>query len=438
MTAAALDPQTKPQVDLVKTYRKITLHLVPFLFICYLFNYFDRVNVGFAKLRMLETLHISETQYGLAAGIFFIGYVVCGIPSNLILYKVGARRLLAVSLILWGLFSTSLMFVTSAKSFYVIRFLTGVSEAGFFPGIILYFTLWFPLAQRGRITSLFIAAIPISGVLGSPFSGWILHAFSSGIGGLASWQWLFLIQGLPTVLLGVLMMFLLNDSIGQAKWLSAEEKSAVLQALRDDDRNRPKDVPDSFIRVLGNSRVWVLGVIYFCLVCGLYMLSFWMPSIIRTSGVKDPLSIGWLSAIPYLISSVFMVLVGRSADARHERRWHLVVPIMMGVVGLVIAANFASSTLVAMIGLTIASMGIFAALPMFWPVTSAFLTASAAAGGIALINSLGNSSGFFSPYLVGWIKDVTHSTDLALYILAGAMLVGMVLVLRIPGKVVNR
>jgi len=429
---------TPSQPDLEAIYRKIIVHLVPFLFICYLFNYFDRVNVGFAKLQMLGDLHLSETNYGFAAGIFFLGYVVCGIPSNLILYKVGARRLLTASLVLWGVFSTSLMFVTTAHSFYTIRFLTGVSEAGFFPGIILYFTLWFPQAQRGKITALFIAAIPISGVVGSPFSGWIMHAFSNNLGGLNPWQWLFLLQGIPTIVLGVLMMFLLNDSIDQAKWLSAEEKVALKGELARDEANRPKDVPDSFLRVLGNSRVWILGIIYFCLVCGLYMLSFWMPSIIRSSGVKDPLTIGWLSAIPYLISSVFMVLVGRSADARHERRWHLVVPIIMGIVGLVIAANFASNTLVAMIGLTIASMGIFAALPNFWPVTSAFLTASAAAGGIALINSLGNSSGFFSPYLVGWVKDVTHSTDLALYILACGMLVSVVLILRLPGRIINR
>jgi sugar phosphate permease len=436
--SAVLETTMKSPVDLTKTYKKVTLHLVPFLFVCYLFNYFDRVNVGFAKLRMLNDLHLTETVYGLAAGIFFIGYIFCGIPSNLILYKVGARRLLAVSLILWGVFSTSLMFVTTAKAFYIIRFLTGVSEAGFFPGIILYFTLWFPLAQRGRITALFIAAIPVSGVLGSPFSGWIMHAFAGGAGGYNSWQWLFLLQGTPTILLGFLMMFLLNDNIDQAKWLSEDERVAMKQALLDDDKNRSKEVPDTFIRVLGNGKVWTLGVIYFCLVCGLYAISFWLPTIIKSSGVSDPMTIGWLSAIPYLAGCIFMVFVGRSADARRERRWHLCVPIMMAMLGLVIAANFASSTLVAVIGLTIACMGIFAALPMFWPITSAFLTASAAAGGIALINSLGNSSGFFSPYLVGWIKDATHSTDLALYILAGALLVGMVLVLRIPAKTINR
>jgi D-galactonate transporter len=437
MTAIS-SPGVQSHADMARTYRKITLHLVPFLFICYLFNYFDRVNVGFAKLQMVDSLHLTETIYGLAAGIFFLGYVIFGVPSNLILYKVGARRWLTVTMILWGIFSTSLMFVTSARSFYLLRFLTGASEAGFFPGIILYFTLWFPQAQRGRITSLFMSAIPISGVIGGPLSGWVLHTFAAGAGGLAGWQWLFLIQGIPTILLGVCMLFLLNDSIDQAGWLAPEERTALKQALLDDEKNRPAGVSESFARVLRNPSVWVLCAIYFCIICGVYAISFWLPTIIKSSGVKDPMTIGWLSAIPYLAASVFMVFLGRSADAKRERRWHLAVPVLMGVVGLLIAANFASSTTVAMLGLTIATMGIFTAMPMFWPVSSAFLTASAAAGGVALINSLGQCAGFLSPYLIGWIKDATHSTDLALYILAAAMLVGAVLVLRIPGKTVNR
>ena len=431
-------PGTRGQVDLGKTYRKITLHLVPFLFICYLFNYLDRVNVGFAKLQMLGDLHMSETAYGLAAGIFFLGYVLFGVPSNLILYRVGARRWLTATMILWGLFSTSLMFVTSAKAFYVLRFLTGASEAGFFPGIILYFTLWFPSAQRGRITSLFMAAIPISGVIGGPLSGWVLHTFASGTGGLAGWQWLVLVHGIPTVLLGVCMLFLLNDGIDEAKWLEPGERTALKQALIDDEKSRPAGVSESFARVLRNPSVWLLCAIYFCIICGVYAISFWLPTIIKSSGVKDPMTIGWLSAIPYVAASLFMVFLGRSADARRERRWHLAAPVLMGFVGLMIAANFASSTTVAMLGLTLATMGIFTAMPMFWPVSSAFLTASAAAGGVALINSIGQCAGFLSPYLIGWIKDATHSTDLALYILAGALLIGAVLVLRIPAKTINR
>ncbi|PKU23129.1 MFS transporter [Telmatospirillum siberiense] len=437
MTATTVLEPENP-VDLRKTYKKVALHLLPFLFICYLFNYLDRVNVGFAKLQMLDDLHLSETVYGLGAGIFFIGYVLCGVPSNLTLYKVGARRWLTVTMILWGIFSTCLLFVTSATSFYVLRLLTGASEAGFFPGIILYFTLWFPSAERGRIIALFMSAIPISGLIGSPFSGWILKSFASGMGGLAGWQWLYLLQGLPTILLGIGLFFLLNDGIDQAKWLNENERHALKQALIDDEKNRPATVSDSFARVLRNPSVWVLGIIYFCIQCGVYSINFWLPTIIKSSGIANPMTIGWLSAIPYLAASIFMVIVGRSADAKRERRWHLAVPMLMGVVGLLIAANFASSTTVATIGLTLATMGALTGLPMFWPLSGGFLTASAAAGGLALINSLGQCAGFLSPYLVGWIKDTTHSTDLALYILAALMLLGVVLVLRIPGRVVNR
>jgi D-galactonate transporter len=426
------------QVDLRRTYRKVSLHLLPYLFICYLFNYFDRVNVGFAKLQMLDDLHLSETVYGLGAGIFFIGYVACGVPSNLMLYRVGARRWLTVTMVLWGTFSSSLLFVHSAGSFYILRLLTGASEAGFFPGIILYFTYWFPSAERGRVTALFMSAIPISGLIGSPFSGWILETFSSGLGGLAGWQWLYLLQGVPTVLLGIGLFFLLNDGIDQARWLDQDERLQLKQALIDDERNRPAGVSDSFSRVLRNPSVWVLGVIYFCIQGGVYAINFWLPSIIKSSGIADAMTIGWLSAIPYLAATFFMVVVGRSADARRERRWHLSVPMLMGVAGLLIAANFASNTAVAVLGLTLATMGALTSLPMFWPLSGGFLTAAAAAGGLALINSLGQCAGFLSPYLVGWIKDTTHSTDLALYILAGLMLFGVVLVLRIPAKIVNR
>ena len=437
MTATE-EPWVRNQTDLRRTYRKVSLYLLPYLFICYLFNYFDRVNVGFAKLQMLDDLHLSETVYGLGDGIFFTGYVVCGVPSNLMLYRVGARRWLTVTMILWGIFSSSLLFVHSAGSFYILRLLTGASEAGFFPGIILYFTYWFPSAERGRVTALFMSAIPISGLIGSPFSGWILDTFSSGLGGLAGWQWLYLLQGIPTILLGIGLFFLLTDGIDQARWLNAGERVLLKNALIDDEKNRPAEVSDSFSRVLRNPSVWVLGVIYFCIQGGVYAINFWLPSIIKSSGVANPMTIGWLSAIPYLAATIFMVVVGRSADARRERRWHLSVPMLMGMTGLLIAANFASSTVVATLGLTLATMGALTSLPMFWPLSGGFLTASAAAGGLALINSLGQCAGFLSPYLVGWIKDTTHSTDLALYILAGLMLFGVVLVLRIPGKVVNR
>lgn len=420
------------------TYKKVALRLIPYIFVCYLFNYLDRVNVGFAKLQMLDDLGLSETAYGLGAGIFFLGYVACGVPSNLMLHRFGARRWIALIMVLWGLLSTSLLFVRTAESFYLLRFLTGAAEAGFFPGIVLYLTKWFPSARRGQVMALFMSAIPLSGVLGGPFSGWILGHFTSGQAGMQAWQWLFLLQGLPTVVLGVGVLAVLSNGIDDASFLSADEKAALKQALVEDDKNRPSTVSDSFAAVIRNKGVWALGAIYFSIQSGVYMINFWLPSIIKASGQTDPALVGWLSAIPYLAACVFMLFVGRSADRHRERRLHLAVPMLMGVGGLLVAANFSSSPTIALVGLTIATMGALTGLPMFWPISGGYLSPAAAAGGLALINSIGQIAGFVSPYMVGWIKDMTHSTDTALYILAAIILVGVVLVLRIPGKLVNR
>ena len=421
-------------------YKKASWHLIPFIFVCYFFNYLDRVNVGFAKLEMLDALKLSNTVYGLGAGIFFIGYVLSGVPSNLILHKIGARRWIAVMMVAWGALSACMLFVSTPMSFYVLRFFTGVAEAGFFPGMVLYFTHWFPSQKRGQVMALFMSAIPISGLIGGPLSGWMLAHFSAGQGGMAGWQWLFLLQGVPTVLLGVGVYFYLNDGISQAKWLTAEEKGAMQAALAADERQRQaaSNVGQSFSAVLRNGSVWMLGVIYFCIQMGVYAINFWLPSIIKSLGFESAQTVGWLSAIPYLVAAVFMVLMGRSADSRRERRWHVAVPMLMGLVGLTMAANFSSNILIVLIGLSLATMGALTALALFWSLPSAFLGSAAAAGGLALINSLGQIAGFVSPFLVGWIKDATQSTDTALYILSSVMLLGAILVLQVPAKLVNR
>ncbi|MYN25010.1 MFS transporter [Duganella levis] len=421
-------------------YKKASWHLIPFIFVCYLFNYLDRVNVGFAKLEMLDALKLSNTVYGLGAGIFFIGYVLSGVPSNLILHKIGARRWISVMMIAWGALSACTMFVNSPTSFYVVRFFTGVAEAGFFPGMVLYFTHWFPTQKRGQVMALFMSAIPISGLIGGPLSGWMLSHFSVGQGGLAGWQWLFLLQGIPTVLLGAGVFFYLNDGIASAKWLSAEEKSAMQAALAADEQERTavSNVGQSFGAVLKNSSVWTLGAIYFCIQMGVYAINFWLPSIIKSLGFDNAQTVGWLSAIPYLAAAVFMVWAGRSADKHRERRFHVNLPMVMGLIGLLLAANFSSNPLIVMIGLSMATMGALTALALFWSLPAAFLGSAAAAGGLALINSLGQIAGFVSPFLVGWIKDATKSTDVALYILSSVLLVGAILVLRIPAKLVNR
>lgn len=416
------------------TFRKITVMLIPYIFVCYLFNYLDRVNVGFAKLQMLDSLHMSETAYGFGAGVFFLGYIAFGLPSNLILAKIGPRRWLATIMTLWGLLSTALLFVHSAPVFYVLRFLTGLAEAGFFPGMVVYLTRWFPSYRQGRAMTLFMAAIPLSGVLGGPLSGTIMGKFSGGAWGLEAWQWLFLLEGLPTVLLGLGMLVFLRDDASEVTWLTAQEKSTMQDILQADRDAQPKQLADSFADVVRNPAIWSLGALYFCIQSSVYAINFWLPSIIKGSGFQNPETIGWLSAIPYVVACVFMVLAGRSADRQRERRWHLAVPLLMAAVGLGGAALCHGMPVLALMALSVATAGALSGLPLFWPLVNGYLSPMAVAGGVALINSLGQIAGFIIPYLVGWIKDATGGTQMALYCLVVLALVGVGLVLRIPAE----
>ncbi len=420
------------------TYRKILWRLIPFLFVCNLFNYLDRVNVGFAKLQMLRDLGMSQTVYGLGAGIFFIGYLACGVPSNLILQRIGARRWVAIMMVSWGLLSTCLLFVRTPAGFYTLRLLTGAAEAGFFPGILLYLTRWFPRDRHGRVTTVFMSAIPISGVLGAAVG--LDPGLFLGRAGRAGR----LAMDVPAA--GPADRVAGQRSVVPAQRRRARselaqpagKKQALARVLADDEAGKPAGASTSLRAVLCNPAVWLLGTVYFCIQSGVYAINFWLPSIIQDSGVTDPVRIGLMSAIPYLAAAVFMVLMGRSADRRGERRWHLVIPLLMGAAGLCIAASVTDNLGLALFGMTLATMGAVSGLPLFWPLTNGFLTAAAAAGGLALINSTGQVAGFVSPYLVGWIKDTTHSTQLALYVLAGAMLLGAALVLRVPACAVNQ
>jgi len=433
-----VDGELEHQDKLKNLYRKITWRIVPFVFVCYIFAYFARVNVSFAKLEMLADIHLSETAYGFGAGIFFIGYLIFAVPSNIILSRIGARYWICILMISWGIFSTCILFTKTPMQFYVLRFLTGVAEAGFFPGLVYYFTRWFPSERRGRVIALFMAAIPLSGVIGGPISGIIMDVFNKNQMGLSGWEWLFLLYGVPTILLGFAVLYFMQDSHHAAPFLNEDEKRLVNEELaKEDSRKDTNCENNSLLGFLFSPMVWYFCLIYFFIEMGEYAIGFWMPTIIQSSGFEDLSLIGLLSAIPYLLAGIVMVLTGRSADLHKERRWHLVIPMLTGMAGLMLAAKFAHNPYIALTGLTLSTVGILTALPMFWTVPSAMLGTAAAAGGLALINSIGNLAGFFSPYLVGWIKDTTHSTDIALYILAGCVLIGALLILRIPKKLLS-
>jgi D-galactonate transporter len=434
MTTTAVNTGARDASFEDAVYRKVSWRLVPFLLLCYVVAYLDRVNVGFAKLQMLSDLKFSETIYGLGAGIFFIGYFLFEVPSNVILHKVGARIWIARIMITWGVISAAMMFVTTPTMFYVLRFLLGVAEAGFFPGIILYLTYWYPANRRGRTTTYFMTAIALSGVIGGPLSGWLMQSFD-GHNGWSGWQWMFLVEGIPSILVGIWVLLFLDDRIAHAKWLSAEEKALLERNISAENQHK-EDPP--VVQVLSSPRVWLMSAIYFSFVMGLYGVSFWLPTIIKQTGVKGALDVGLLTAIPYGCAVIGMVLVAYSADRSGERRWHIALPALAGAVGLVLSVQWHGDTTLAMVALTLATIGILTTLPLFWSLPTAFLAGTGAAAGIALINSLGNLAGFISPYAVGWLKDLTQSTDSGMYLLAVCMVVGAALTLSVPARMVNR
>ena len=404
--------------------------------LCYVVAYLDRVNVGFARLQMLGDLGFSDTVYGFGAGMFFIGYFTFELPSNIILHRVGARTWIARIMITWGIVSALFMFIRSPMSFYVLRFVLGVAEAGFFPGIILYLTYWFPSDRRGRMISMFMMAIPLSGILGGPLSGWIMATFS-GIGGLAGWQWLFLLEAAPAVIVGVVVLLYLDNGIRSARWLTPAEKELLERNLAED--NAHIEPHGSLGAVLADPRVALMCVIYFTIVMGQYGLTFWMPTLVQAAGISGTLKIGLFTAIPYGAGAIAMIFFGRSADRRRERRWHAAGSMLIGAVGMTMSAIAGTNTAVAIACLTIASTGVFSCAPLFWSLPTAFLSGAAAAAGIAAINSIGNLAGFVSPYVVGWLKDLTHSTQAGMYAVSAVLAAGAIVILVfVPARLVNR
>jgi MFS family permease len=368
---------------------------------------------------------ISDTVFGLGTGIFFLGYFVFEVPSNILMEKLGARLWLARIMITWGIISTTMIFANSPWAFYGLRLLLGFAEAGFFPGVILYLTYWFPSRRRGEMVALFMMAIALTGVVGAPLSGWILHQFS-GTTGLKGWQMLFLVEGIPSIALGIFIPWLLADSVRSANWLNEEEKQLLEQNLQAEEV-RKDQLP--LAELFFNPHLILFAAIYFCSTMGLYGTGFWIPQLIKNTGIKDPLEVGLLTAIPYSFGAIAMLVLGRSSDRSGERRRHFALASFLGAAGIVISNLFRQSTLVAMIGLTLATMGILATFPLFWPMPTDMLAGTSAAAGIAWVNSLGNLGGFLAPFIVGWFTDLTKRSDYGLYIIAGALVLGSLLVL---------
>jgi D-galactonate transporter len=415
-------------------YKKITLRLIPFLVFLFLLAWIDRVNVGFAKLTMLSDLQFSEAVYGLGAGIFFLGYFLFEIPSNLLLEKVGARVTLARITFLWGITSISMAFVKTEEMFYLLRFLLGMFEAGFFPGIVLYLTYWFPAKRRAKINGLFMTSFAIAGVVGGPLAGLIMNNMG-GIAGYKDWQWLFIIEGIPSVIAAFFVLKFLPATPKQASFLTVFEKNYVTQVLKTEETRVHKET--SFKKILKNKKVWLLTLIYFCIVSGNATIAFWTPSVVQSLGIENKLHIGLISAIPFILGTIAMIWNGWHSDQKGERGLHCGYASLIAGFGLILTGYFSGNFYFAMLGLSVAAIGILAAFPVFWSIPTMFLTGTAAAGGIAMINSFGNLAGFVAPYMIGYIKTVSGSLAGGLYFVACLQFLAFVLLMSQKKKISN-
>jgi ACS family tartrate transporter-like MFS transporter len=413
------------QNDAIETavVSRLTWRLLPFLFLLYIVAYLDRINVGFAALQMQEQLKFSDRMYGLGAGMFFAGYFLFQVPSNLALNRVGARRWIAMLMIIWGVISSSMATVETPRGFYVLRFLLGSAEAGFFPGMILYLKSWFPENARARAVALFMTAGPLSGVLGGPLSGALLGLHHRG--GLAGWQWLFLLEGLPAIVLGAVVYFQLADRPSNATWLREEQRAWLIRTLENEKIASFSDGSSDtltifFTEVVLNARIWLLAFIYFGLNTCSYGISLWLPTLIHSWSAGGSFFIGMVSAIPYLAAAVAMVLVGQHSDRTGERRWHVALMAFAGAAALFVAA-YAGSLAVSVAAISMAMLSVYSMVGPFWAMPTKFLQGTAAATGIALINSIGNMGGFFGPAVIGSVRTSTGSFRGG-FLIAGATL----------------
>ena len=432
--AGATQPPIDPSIERI-AFAKIATRLLPLLFTCYIVAYLDRVNVGFAKLQMAAALEFSDAVYGFGAGIFFIGYFLFEVPSNLILERVGARRWIARIMITWGIVSGAFAFVNvipwgplpalfglppAEFSFYALRFLLGIAEAGFFPGIILYLTYWFPAARRARTVALFMTAIAVANVIGAPVSGAIMQYFD-GAGGWPGWRWLFVLEALPSLVAGVAVLLLLPDRPADARWLTAPQRDAVLHRVAADNAPHASSHSANSARAaLMSAKVWALAFVYLSGTFALYGVNFWMPTLVQELGIArtDYLRVGLITMIPWGLAGVVMVIAGSHSDRTGERRWHVAGSLLLTASGLFLLASVGNAAVLSMIALSLITCGVLSFFATFWAVPTGFLRQSAAAAGIAWINSVGNLGGHFGPDLIGRIRTATGSTSAAFIALA--------------------
>jgi MFS family permease len=428
-TAAAVDLDagiTEQQVA-----SKIAWRLMPLIIVCYFFAFFDRVNISFAKSALQTDLGLSNTAYGFGASLFVAGYVLMEVPSNMLLYRFGARRWIARIMISWGLATAAMIFVRTEWQFYALRFVIGVMEAGFAPGILYYLTLWFPKARRGRMTSVFFLATAFSGIIGAPVSGLIL-TYMNGLNGLAGWQWLFLAGGIPCVALGFVVLFRFDDSIEQAGWLSDQERRLITVQL---DRQKEEIGERSAWQSLLMPGVLLLGFIYFLIQVASYGLNFWAPDIIKTASGGNAATVGFLTAVPYICGAISMLIVGRLSDASGERPKFVAGLVIAAAFGFLATGFFNKNVVLLVAALAVLGAGVVAAIPTFWTLPPKILVGAGAASGIALINTLGQLGGIVSPIMVGSVKDLTGSTTPALYVIGGLCLFCAAVVLwALPGE----
>ncbi|WP_137807694.1 MFS transporter [Pseudomonas sp. G(2018)] len=418
---STLDTSAKSRT-LAALYRKLNWRLLPLLFICYVFAYLDRINVGFAKLQMQSDLGLSDAAYGAGAGIFFLGYVLFELPSNLMLPRVGARKTFSRILVLWGITSACMLFVRDVPTFYVMRFLLGVFEAGFAPGMIYYLSCWYGPTRMARAIAIVFIAGPVGGIIGGPLSAWLITTLA-GVGGMTGWQWMFLLEGLPCVFLGVLTYFVLANRPSEASWLSVEEKHLLEAEL-----GTSTSQVHSFRAVLRDPKTYILASAYFCIIFSIYAMSFWLPAILKAQGVNDTLQLGWYTAIPYMGAAIGMYLIGRRSDRLGERRYHCAVPAGIAALCLLMFPFAEGHVLVSLALLTGATATIFMAYTVFWAMPSEHIKGEAAAGGIAFINTIGLCGGFWGPAVIGWAKTATGDMNLGIVVVGCASLCAVLII----------